>query len=65
MARLSNADMKEIAENVCAAHQQTGTIPEWLLEATKEALAKATFGPRLAFMSHLRENCPEAIRWFV
>jgi hypothetical protein len=64
LARAVRADAIRWAKSVCAAYEETGKVPEWLLEAAKEALERSTFGIRLAFADYLREHCREAMRYF-
>jgi hypothetical protein len=64
MPKHSEAEIITAAESVCTCHEASGSVPEWLVSACRETLARSSAGLRLKFAAVLARRCPEAMRFF-
>lgn len=64
MPKHSEAEILEAAETVCTCYEVSGGVPEWLVNACRETLARSSAGLQLKFAAVLAKRCPEAMKWF-
>ena len=66
MARVwqSTLDVDRAIETIARYLQETGKIPDILLEAYRESIQKTSRGLTQRFYEKLAEKCPEAMKYF-
>jgi len=66
MARIwqSTLDVDRAIETIARYLQETGKIPDILLEAYRESIRKTSRGLVQRFYEKLASDCPEAMKFF-
>jgi len=57
-------DVDRAIETIARYLQETGKVPDILLEAYRESIQKTSRGLTQRFYERLAEKCPEAMKYF-